>query len=78
MKLCFDAPGQVRATVLLEDDVVAFGVDVFGVEEEPVHVEQTGSNLGEPVPLHHQYGPMSGSSVVEYCTHSMVFAIIFA
>lgn len=33
----------------MEDDVVAKRIDVLGVNEEPVHIEQAGSDVGEPV-----------------------------
>lgn len=45
LQLGFDLPGEVGATVLFEDDVVAFGVEVFGVDEETVHVEETGADF---------------------------------
>lgn len=38
----FDGPGEFGLAVAVEDDVDALGVDVFGVQEESVHVEQTG------------------------------------
>ena len=31
----------------MEDEVDAFGVEVFGVEEKTVHVEETGADRGE-------------------------------
>ncbi len=48
MKLGFDLPGQIGSTIFLQDDVVAGSVDVFSVEEETVHVEETGTHFGKP------------------------------
>ena len=31
----------------MQDDVGTFGVDVFGVDEETVHVEDAGADRGE-------------------------------
>lgn len=42
LELGFDVPGEVGAVAFAQDDVVAEGVDVFGVEEETVHVEEAG------------------------------------
>lgn len=33
----------------MKDDVIAEGIDVLRINEEPVHVEQTGPNVGETV-----------------------------
>lgn len=45
----FDFPGQIGTAVFLKDEVVAFGVDVFGVEDEAVHVEQTCTDFRKSV-----------------------------
>lgn len=42
LELGFDVPGEIGAVAFAQDDVVAEGVDVFGVEEETVHVEEAG------------------------------------
>lgn len=45
--MAFDLPREVWAAVLLTDDVVTVGVDVFGVEEETIHIEETGADFGK-------------------------------
>jgi len=45
--LAFDLPGEIWTAVLFTKDVIAVGVDVFGVEEETIHVEETGADSGE-------------------------------
>lgn len=47
LELGFDVPGEVWAVAFAEDDVVAEGVDILGVEEEAVHVEEAGADGGE-------------------------------
>jgi hypothetical protein len=42
LQLGFDGPGEGGAVVFGEQDVGAEGVEVFGVEEEAVHVEEAG------------------------------------
>lgn len=49
LELGFDAPRQRWLSVLVKDDVIAEGIDVLRINEEPVHVEQTGPNVGETV-----------------------------
>lgn len=49
LELGFDGPGEAGAVVSFEDGVYAVCVEVFGVEEEAVHVEETGPNWGEAV-----------------------------
>ena len=48
LELRFNLPGEIAAPVFLQDYVVALGVDVFCVENEPVHIEETGSDFGKP------------------------------
>ena len=43
LHLCFDGPGERGPAVFGEDSIGADGVEVFGVEEEAVHVEEAGS-----------------------------------
>ena len=40
----FDGPGKSGPVVFGEQDVGAEGVEVFGVEEQAVHVEETGAD----------------------------------
>lgn len=47
LELGFDRPGEGGEGVVLEDCVGDEGVDVFGVEEEAVHVEEEGADGGE-------------------------------
>lgn len=47
LELGFDVPGQRGFAVLVENHVVAKGVDVFGIDEEAVHVKEAGSDFGE-------------------------------
>lgn len=44
LELGFDVPGEIGAVAFAEDDVVAEGVDIFGVEEEAIHVEEASSH----------------------------------
>jgi hypothetical protein len=46
LELGFDGPGEGGAVVFGEEDVCAEGVEVFRVEEEAVHVEETGADGG--------------------------------
>lgn len=48
LELGFDAPGEGGAVVGGEDGVGDEAVDVFGVDEEAVHVEEAGADWGEP------------------------------
>lgn len=41
LELGFDAPGHQGAVVFLQDYVDYVGIDVFGIDEETVHVEET-------------------------------------
>lgn len=47
MKLGFDVPGQRGFAVLMENYIVAKGVDVLGVNEKTVHVKEACSDFGE-------------------------------
>ena len=47
LELGFDVPGHGAGVVGLQEDVVADGVDVFGVYEEAVHVEEACSDWRE-------------------------------
>lgn len=44
----FDFPREVWATVLFKDYVVAMGVNVFGIEDETVHIKETGADFRKP------------------------------
>lgn len=46
-ELGFDGPGERRATVAGENVIGAFLVDVFGVDEQAVHVEDARPDRGE-------------------------------
>lgn len=43
LHLALDLPGKIWAAILVTQDIVTMGVDIFGVEEKTVHVEQTGA-----------------------------------
>ena len=47
LQLGLDFPGERRLAVLMQDDVVAFRVDILSIDEKSVHVEETGSNFRE-------------------------------
>lgn len=47
LQLGLDAPGERGPAVARERFVRADGVEVFGVEEEAVHVEEAGADGGE-------------------------------
>lgn len=47
LQLGFDAPGQCGPAVAREQVVGADRVEVFGVDEEAVHVEEAGADGGE-------------------------------
>lgn len=47
LQLGFDFPGQRRLPVLMQDHVVTSGIDVFGIDEESVHVKETGADSRE-------------------------------
>lgn len=49
LQLGFDAPRQRWLSILVKDDVIAEGIDVLRVNEESVHVEQAGPNVGKTV-----------------------------
>lgn len=49
MELGFDAPRQRWLSILVKDDVVAKGIDVLRINEESVHVEQAGPDVGKTV-----------------------------
>ena len=44
LELGFDVPGEGRLVVFVEDRVGAERVEVFGVDQEAVHVEEAGAN----------------------------------
>ena len=48
LQLGLDFPGKRRLAVLMQDYVVALGVDVLGIDEKSVHVEETGADSWEP------------------------------
>lgn len=45
LQLGLDFPGKRRLAVFMQDYVVALGVDILGVNEEPVHVKETCADL---------------------------------
>lgn len=47
LELCFDGPRKWRSVVFFQESVRYDGVFVFGVEEESIHVKETGSDWGE-------------------------------
>jgi hypothetical protein len=49
LEASLDAPGEIGAAVALEDDVDALCIEVFGVKEEAVHVEEAGADGREAV-----------------------------
>lgn len=48
LQLGLDAPGERGAAVPRKQVVGADCVEIFGVQEETVHVEETGADRGEP------------------------------
>ena len=44
LELCLDRPGELGALVFLQDEVDAKGVDVLGVEQEAIHIEEACPN----------------------------------
>lgn len=50
LQLGLDFPGKRRLAVLMQDYVVALGVDVLGIDEKSVHVEETGADPWESGP----------------------------
>ena len=46
LKLRFYGPGDGRTAVALENRVGYYGVDVLGIDEEAVHVEERGPYAG--------------------------------
>lgn len=49
LELGFDAPRQIWLSVLVKNDVIAEGVDILRVNEESVHVEEAGPDVGETI-----------------------------
>ncbi len=47
LQLGFDFPRQRGFAVLVQDDIIAVGVNVFGVNQQSVHVEEAGADRGE-------------------------------
>ncbi len=47
LQLCFDFPRQRGLAILVQDDIIAVGVNVFGVNQQSVHVEEAGADRGE-------------------------------
>ena len=50
-ELRFDRPWKRRSTVLYEDVVGTESVNIFGIEEKAVHVEDAGAYGGEAIHL---------------------------
>lgn len=44
MHLGFDVPGKIGFAIFSQDGIGADGVFVLGIDQEAVHVEQTGPN----------------------------------
>jgi hypothetical protein len=49
LELRFNTPWHFGAAVLTQDYVDYIGVDIFGVDEEAIHIKDTGSDWGEAV-----------------------------
>lgn len=49
LQLGLDFPGKRRLAVLMQDYVVAFGVDILCIDEKSVHVKETGAYFRESV-----------------------------
>ncbi len=49
LQLGFDVPGEVGPVAFTENHIVAESVDVFGIEEETVHVEEACADWRETV-----------------------------
>lgn len=47
LQLGLDFPGKRRLAVLMQDYVVAFRIDILGIDEKSVHVKETGANFWE-------------------------------
>lgn len=47
LQLGLDFPGKGRLAVLMQDYIVALGVDILGIDEKSVHVKETGADFGE-------------------------------
>jgi len=47
LELGFDVPGEVGAGVFAQDGVGDEGVDIFGVDQQAVVVEEDGADWGE-------------------------------
>lgn len=60
LELRFDTPWHFGAAVLAQDYVDYFGVDIFGIDEEAIHIKDTGSDWGEAV---HTAQLVSGDSL---------------
>jgi hypothetical protein len=43
----FDLPWVVRPSILAQDPIVDFGVDVFGVHERSIYIENAGTYTWE-------------------------------
>lgn len=50
LQLCLDFPGKRRLAVLMQDYVVAFGVNILGINEKSVHVKETSADFWESGP----------------------------
>lgn len=44
LHLCFYAPGEIGTAVAIEHGVSASSVEIFGIEEEAIHVEEAGTD----------------------------------
>lgn len=47
LELGFDLPRKRGFSILVEDHVVAFGIDVLGVNQEAVHIKKASSDFWE-------------------------------
>lgn len=84
LQLGFDGPGNGGLAEFLQDDVVAFGIEVFGVDQQSVHVEQTCADFRESkynpyqLSLHNILLRADTDRCVLGGTYSFVLAIILA
>ena len=65
LHLRFDVPGERGFAVFVQDGVGTDGVEVFAVDEEAVHVEETGPDGREP--SRHWVSTVEGCGLGEAC-----------
>ena len=47
LQLGLDLPRKRRPSVFMQNYIVAFGVDIFSVDEKSVHIKETGADFRE-------------------------------